>query len=167
MVTPKKAPGDAARVAAMAKLIPVMREECEKLFALVTEFEAIAGGGPTIGDKLRDVEAHFGELWKWRYLEDFVFNDFAVSRGQIKTLIKKLGSTDVLKTRITNYLLNGDPFYVDRRHPWAMFVKTINQHVSPGAGGAGLSATPDGCKHVPPCRDQFEHTKKRQAEQTT
>lgn len=155
----------AKRLAAMAKLVPIMREEHEKLGALIEEFESIAGGGPTIGDKLKHLENYWSELWAWRYGAPYVWptNDYAKTRGQWKLLLKKI-PIEPLKNRIANYLRNGDEFFVSKKHPFGMFVATINQHVN--ARDAGLSERPDGCKHDPPCADQFEHTRRRQEEQT-
>lgn len=159
---------DAAKVAGMAKLIPLMKEKHEQLGALIAEFEAIAGGGPTIGDKLREITDHWGAMWTWRYREPFAWADMATMQSQIKVLLKKLGTVELLKSRISNYIKNANPYYIERRHPWALFVRDINEHVSTSgaADESGLSSTPDGCRHQPPCRDQFEHTKKRQEEQT-
>jgi hypothetical protein len=157
---------DGAALAKLAKLIPIMREEHEKMGALIAEFEAIASGGPTIGDKLKEIEAHWADLWKWRYHEDFAWTDIATIRSQEKLLLKKLGGVDAVKARISNYIGNAAPGLVEKRHSWFWFIRTINDHVPVGEGADSLTQTPDGCKHVPPCRDQFEHTKKRQAEQT-
>lgn len=166
MVTKKPTP--AAQVAAMAKLIPVMREEHEKLGALIDEFEAIVGGGPTVGDKLREIESHWSDLWQGRYGEPYAWPNFAVSRGKWKVLFRKL-PFEVLKVRVANYMKNGEEYFVTRRHPFDLFITTINQHVNPASAGgeSGLSDTPTGCKHTPPCRDQFEHTKRRQQEATS
>lgn len=163
MVTKKPTP--AAQVAAMAKLIPVMRDEYQKLGSLIDEFEAIAGGGPTIGEKLRELEAHYSDLWQVRYGSPYTWTDFKLTRGQWKTLLRKL-SIDALKDRVANYIRNSEPFYADKRHPFGMFVATVNQHVGDRSSMQTLAEPPTGCKHDPPCADQFAHTRRRQAEQT-
>lgn len=158
----------AKRVAAMAKLIPIMREEHEKLGALIEEFESIAGGGPTIGEKLKHLEDFYSEMWSWRYGEPYVWPsaEYAKSRGQWKLLIKKLHTLEAVKTRVANYLRNGDDFFVSKKHPFGMFVATINQHVT-ARDVVDLGARPSGCKHDPPCADAVEHTRRRLVEQTT
>lgn len=156
----------ARRLAAMAKMVPLMREHHEKLGALIEEFEAVTGGGPTIGDKLKHFENYWSELWAWRYGEPYVWpaDEYAKSRGQMKTLFKKI-TLEGTKTRAANYIRNGDEFFVSKKHPFGMFVATINQHVN--ARDIALAERPTGCKHEPPCADQFEHTRRRQQEQTT
>lgn len=156
----------AKRLAALAKILPVMRELHDKQGAMIEEFEAIVGGGPTIGEKLKHLEDYWSELWAWRYGAPYVWptDEYAKSRGQWKTLLKKL-PIEALKMRIANYIRNGDEFFVSKKHPFGMFVATINQHVN--TRDQQLAQRPEGCKHDPPCADQFEHTRKRQAEQTT
>lgn len=155
----------ARRLAALEKILPVMRELHEKQGAMIEEFENIVGGGPTIGDKLKHLEAYWSELWEWRYREPYVWpkDEFAKSRGQWKTLLKKI-PIEALKNRIANYIRNGDDFFVSKKHPFGMFVATINQHVNARGDVAQLQERPDGCKHDPPCADQFEHTRRKQQE---
>lgn len=153
----------ARRLAAMAKMVPLMREHHEKLGALIEEFEAVTGGGPTIGEKLKHLEDYWSELWAWRHGEPYVWpsEEYAKSRGQWKTLLKKL-TIEALKRRIANYIRNNEPFFADKKHPFGLFVATINQHVN--ARDEDLAQRPEGCKHEPPCADQFEHTRRKQQE---
>jgi hypothetical protein len=153
----------AKRLALMDKLLPAIREELARLGALVDELEACTGGNATVGEKLKDVEQHFGELWQERYHEPYAW-DYVKTRGQLKTLFRKL-PVEIIKGRVSKYLANNEPFFADRRHPFGLFVSTVNQHVVPHE--QGLLVRPTGCKHDPPCRDQVAHTKKRLAEQTT
>lgn len=153
----------AKRLAIMDKLLPALREEYARLGALIDELEACTGGNATIGEKLKDVETHFGELWQQRYGEPYVW-DYTKNRGQLKTLFRKL-SPEIVKSRVSAYLANGEGFYVDRKHPFGLFVATINQHVPPREHE--LFERPTGCKHKPPCRDQVQHTKKKLAEMTS
>lgn len=154
----------AKRLADLAKILPVMRELHEKQGAMIEEFEAIVGGGPTIGEKLKHLETYYSELWAWRYGEPYVWPtaEYAKSRGQWKTLIKKLGTVEALKRRVANYMRNSEDFFVSKKHPFGLFVATINQHVD--ARDVRLAQRPDGCKHEPPCADQFEHTRRKQQE---
>lgn len=161
MVTKKPTP--AAQLAAMAKLIPHFREHYEKLGMLIDEYEAIAGGGPTIGEKLKILEQRFSDLWQARYGAPYSWN-FAVTRGKWKTLLRKL-SVDALNDRAANYMRNDEPFYAGKKHPFELFVATINQHVGPGENS--VVQRPTGCKHDPPCGDQFTHTLRYQEEQTS
>lgn len=152
------------RLALVDKLLPALREEHEKIGALIEELEAVTGGAATIGEKIKELETHFATTWEWRYKEPYAWTDFARTRSQWKTLLRKL-PMPVLVSRVTNYIHNNEPFYVDRKHPFGLFVSTINQHAT--AREHELSDTPTGCRHDPPCRDQFEHTKRRQVEATT
>lgn len=154
----------AKRLAIMDKLLPALREEHARLGTLIDELEACTGGNATIGEKLKDAERHFSQLWEERYHEPYAWVDIPKSRGQLKTLFRKL-SPEIVNGRISKYLANNDPFFTDRKHPFGLFVATVNQHVV--AHEQSLLVRPTGCRHDPPCRDQVQHTKKKLAEQTT
>lgn len=153
------------RLDTLAKLIPVMRDEWIKLGALLDEFDALTGGKATVAEKLKEVETKWIELWQGEHGEPYVFTDYAKSRGQIKTLFRKGLSAAQIVSRAAVYITGDNPYYKTRKHPWDLFISTINEHVRPG-GDRELAERPTGCRHEPPCSDQFEHTKKRQAELT-
>jgi hypothetical protein len=157
---------EAKRLEKLAKLIPIMRDEWEKLGAMLDEFDALTGGRAAVADKIRECESHWAELWSAAHGEPWVFTDYAKSRGNLKTLFRKGLSVAQFKSRVTIYITGGNKYYADRKHPWGLFIQTINEHVREG-GDSDLAEAPSGCKHVPPCRDQFEHTKRRQKELTT
>lgn len=154
---------DGKRLATLAKLVPVMREEWDKLGAMIEEFDALTGGKATIAEKIRECETHWAELWQATHGEPWVFTDYAKSRGNLKTLFRKGLSVAQFKLRASIYMTGGNHYYAERRHPWGLFIQTINEHVRAG-GDSDLAEPPTGCKHKPPCTDQFAHTKKRQAE---
>lgn len=157
---------DAKRLEKLAKLIPFMREEWEKLGAMLDEFDALTGGKAAIADRLKEVETGWAELWSSIHKEPWVWPDYARSRGQIKTLFRKGLSVRQILSRASVYITGDNEYYLRRKHPWDLFVATINEHVRAGGDG-DLAERPSGCKHDPPCKDQFEHTKKRQADLTT
>lgn len=157
---------DSKRLEKLAKLIPVMREEWEKLGALLDEFDALTGGKATIAEKLKEIETRWIDLWSAEHREPFVFTDYAKSRGQIKTLFRKGLSVAQIVSRMTVYVTGDNDYYRRRKHPWDLFIATINEHVRAG-GDRELAEAPTGCRHDPPCADQFAHTRKRQAELTS
>jgi hypothetical protein len=157
---------DAKRLATLAKLVPIMREEIEKLSAMVEEFDSLTGGKATVGEKIRECESHWSELWASAHGEPWVWSDYAKSRGNLKALFRKGLSVAQFKSRVSIYITGPNKYYADRKHPWGLFIQTINEHVREG-GDSDLAEVPTGCKHNPPCRDQFAHTKRRQAELTS
>lgn len=156
----------AKRLDTLAKLVPIMREEWAKLGAMIDEFDALTGGKATIAEKLKEVETRWIDLWSAEHGEPYVFTDFAKSRGQIKTLLRKGLSAAQIVSRLTVYITGPNEYYRTRKHPWDLFIATINEHVRAGGDG-DLAERPTGCRHDPPCSDQFEHTKRKQKEATT
>jgi len=154
------------RLATLAKLVPVMRDEWEKLGAMLDEFDALTGGKATIAEKLKEVETRWIDLWSAEHGEPYVFTDYAKSRGQIKTLLRKGLSAAQIVSRLTVYITGPNEYYRTRKHPWDVFIATINEHVRAGGDGE-LAERPTGCKHEPSCANQVEHTKRRQAELTS
>src|SRR5436190_19849774 len=110
MVTKQKTP--AQKLAAIENAIPYLRAEIRRLDAIVTELEAIVGGGQTIGDKCREVTDHWKASWEGRYKQPFAWGDMATMTAQVKKLIKELG-VDVVKSRISNYIANGNTYYCE------------------------------------------------------
>lgn len=128
---------DRAKVIA---LVEKLRELDEKRDAILSELAMIAAGGESIGDKLRRVRLHFLAEWKTRYQSNYVWH-FTNGDAAVKRLIvKEKIDPGVVMERITRFVQSDDPFYIQRRHPFELFVRDVNalvglplQHLDPSA----------------------------------
>lgn len=152
------------------KLLDALDEVHRQQRALIDELRRTIGGGVPMGQLLKQSEKRFADLWSGRYPGEYVWS-WAKDRPQMKRLITKLGLEE-LDRRMVNYLRSSDDFFKARRHPFGLFVSTINQHAAKGvepaddltlAGGDENGAVAD-CKHAPPCKSDTEHTRRRNAE---
>lgn len=119
------------KVETLAKLVAAMKDEHDKLGALIDECDAILGGRQTIGDKLKTLEESFTTCWSMRYGGRYAWN-YAKDRPQMKRLIRILGEVE-LAARMGRYLANADPFYLKSGHTFALFVASVNTHAAPSA----------------------------------
>lgn len=129
----------------------------EKEDAIHAELDALLGGEPGIGAMLKQIEAHYDELWRVRYSTPYVWN-FARDVPQLKRLIKALG-VEQLELRMGSYLKNSDPFYLKSKHSFAVFVASINSHaVEPSR------QRDEPCTHEPRCPGTWQHVRLLEAE---
>lgn len=149
---------DGVNVPAMQKIIALLKSRHDEDGALIEELERLAGGGRGIGEIMKDSYAHWIALWPHG---TYVFK-FDKDAPQMKRLIRQLGGTE-LQARMLRYLKDQDPFYVEKKHPFQMFVSTINKWAG-STDATALGPTPVGCTHTPPCRDDQEHTRKKMRE---
>lgn len=117
-------------------LITRFRELHDQQQAILEELDTLLAGGPGIGEVLKRIQAHYSDAWRVRYRSPYSFQ-FQKDVPHMKRLIKQLG-VEELEMRIVSYLRNGDPYYVRARHPFGLFVSTINQHASAGDAGGEL-----------------------------
>jgi len=157
----------AASVAKVAKLLELAREYAGKLEELHAEIDALLGGAAGIGVAMKALEHTFDGAWGVRYAGGqtgrYVWRP-TTDKPHVKRLIKLLGLAEVQR-RVWVYLRNEDPFYVRARHPWLVFVGSINSHAE--AGGASEVVPVTGCKHDPACKSDQQHTKKKLKELRT
>lgn len=142
----------------MVKLVTHMREQHRNLGALIDEFDALLAGKAGTGEQLRELYNFWNVLWCAQHGSDYVFT-FQKDAPQMKRLLKMLG-VDELKHRITNYLKTREPFYFDKKHPFGMFVATINSWAG-GNADDELELDAVGCNHTPRCKSDQEHTRRR------
>jgi len=150
----------------LAKLVASLREHQAKCYEITEEIDHLLGGGVGVGELLRRLELHWGQVWCGRYQlggtlmkgGGYVWN-YAKDRPQMKRLLRML-EVEEIERRMNRYLQNNDAFFTKGRHSFGMFVATVNQHAAP----ADALEAPPGCLHHPPCRDDVEHTKRRQRE---
>lgn len=162
MTTPKLKNEEKSKAAeaTLKRLLPLMAK-LDELDGQASEVRAEIGkllrGEPTVGDRLREVEATWDEQWSRRYKTPYMWR-WTIDRPATKRLLKQLGP-DELKSRMLAYLGNEDAFFRKARHSYGMFVSTINQHVSQSDGDElVLEAGVADCRHTPPCRNDGEHS---------
>lgn len=122
---------------------------------------ALEGSNPT-----GEIFQHFSESWERRYRAKYVFNG-AVDGNHIKRLLKVF-DVPTLKARISRYIADDDTFPVKNKHAFNVFIGRVNSYATPAstdAVGFDLDATPViGCMHMPKCRTDAEHTRKKMGE---
>lgn len=144
----------------LERLVAELRDLQAKTYAITEEIQTVLGGGVGIAEKLKQLEQTFSTLWRARYGSSYIWN-YGKDRAQSKRLLGTLATIDIEK-RMVVYLKDTDDFYVRSRHPFGLFVSSVNRHaeVNADAGELTLEAPPD-CKHRPPCGTDQEHTRRR------
>lgn len=151
----------------LAKLIDQLAESVITSHRLMGEIRALQAGGPSEGDKVRQVMATWNAAWTARW----GLNDHGAATHTyvwtavrdvpaIKRLLKAM-PIEELEARIGRYITSGDTYVVQARHPFQLFASTVNRYGAERAGMFELGAAPPDCKHTPRCRTDAEHTTKR------
>jgi len=143
----------------LTALVEKLREVQAQTCDIAEEMQRLLSGDPGIGARMKQVELAWQTAWGSRYHAEYVFN-YTVDRAHLKRLLKTFTPAD-LQIRILNYIKSEDQFCVSRRHPFALFVATVNQHAP--VTEFDLAPSVD-CRHTPRCRTDEEHTVKRGAE---
>jgi hypothetical protein len=160
------------RDAKLAKLLEAALDLQEKLAALFAEMQELLAGGVGIGAKLKRVEQAFDRAWGVRYAAgqrgQYVWN-YKADRAQTKRLLKRL-TIEQLEERALRYLASDDSFFAKARHPFGLFVSSVNRFTDSAEAPPELQSEvaelgrPIGCNHNPACRSDQEHTRKKQRE---
>lgn len=141
--------------AMVKKFGPLLREARETVARahdqLLAIEQLIAGTDP-----VREISDFWMGQWVAKYRVDYQWS-YAKDRANIKRLHKTLGLTD-LKARIVAYLSSEEDFHVRNKHPFGVFVATVN------SWGGRLKPRPVGCLHDEACPDDVVCTRKRMAE---
>lgn len=117
-----------AKVAALVDALRELREATAvKEAAILDEIQAVATGGKTMADKLRIIRAYVCESWAKRYESGYVYSDIE-NVPHLKRLLSGKDRLDaaVILERWSTFIQSHDPFYVQRRHPFLIFVRDIN-----------------------------------------
>lgn len=151
------------------KLATIAREQFTKGLAALDEIDRLMGGGARMAEMLREAERTFDRLWCARYAGGQAGHYLWAhmrDRPQLTRLIKALGVGEV-QARMRRYIADDDAFYAKSRHPFGLFVSSVNRYaqeqLSP-ASGFDLSGDVVGCTHRPPCASDAEHTRRRRTE---
>lgn len=144
----------------IVKLLSVLKDLRDKEDAVLEEIAALAGDGEGIGSKLSTLYAQWKALWVFRYGSTYHFR-FEKDAPAMKRLLRTFDVHEIADRMVT-YITNPDPFYVQQRHPFGLFVATINQHTR--VVETTDAAVVEGCLHSPRCTSDQQHTKQRLAE---
>ena len=120
---------DKATLKKIGVLIDTLRDLQAKTYDVTEEIQRLLAGDAGIGAKLKQVEQAWQLAWSSRYHADYVPN-YTQDRAHIKRLLKTFTVAE-LQDRMIVYIKSQDPFYVSRRHPFAVFVASVNTHVEP------------------------------------
>lgn len=144
-------------------LVEAFREQQARGYEILEEMQRLLAGEPGIAAKMKQVEGVFERAWEARYPGRYVWN-YKHSRPAIKRLLAKLTIPEI-ECRIANYIRCGDPFYVQRRHEFALFESQNNRFASAGQELPELEFdAPADCKHQPRCTSDQEHTRRKSGE---
>jgi len=134
--------------------------------AINKELYALQTGGTTQGEDLKRLEQAFDYCWCERYtpgqIGQYVWT-YAKDRPQWKRLLRTLQPED-LEARAARYLASNESYYVERRHPFALFASSVNRWGAERTDSFMLGAPPADCRHVPRCRTAADHTQAISAE---
>lgn len=145
---------------ALVKLTEKLAELHAQEGEILAEMAALLSGQPGVASLMKAFEAAFDEVWCLRYApgrsKQYLWQ-YVKDRPQIKRLLKTLPMEE-LTARVARYLANDDPFFVRARHPFGLFVSTVNQHAAESRAPFELDAPVIDCRHLPPCSSDQQHT---------
>lgn len=136
-----------------------------KVGAIDEEIARLLEGGVPIADMVRQVHTQFAETWAKRYPGHYVYT-YTKDTPAAQRLLRYM-TVEEIGQRATVYLRDSDPFYKQVRHSFGIFCQNINRFAPPTetvVEELELTHPPVGCTHVPQCRDDIEHTNKRNGE---
>lgn len=123
-MTPAK-PIDRAKIAGILKLA---FEKFNEGLKLLHEVDTLNGGGAGIGAKMDAIAEGFSKAWESRYAEPYAWTQNTRDRPAMKRLLHELTVEEIVR-RAWVYIADEDSFYVQRRHPFLIFVGSINRHI--------------------------------------
>lgn len=137
-----------------------LRSQLGDLQEQVDTIEALLAEEATPGQQAKQVCDYFARKWQDRYRQRYVFPSIPGALKQVKGLLKGL-TVEQVQAAIDRFLKSGEAFYVSGRHTFPMFASSINKWTVTGPGELFTEARPPAdCRHVPPCVDDIEHTRK-------
>lgn len=155
-----KRAGDGLNVAAIQKILALLKQRHDENGALIEELERLIGGGVGIGELMKQAYELWGELYPHG---SYLFN-FTKDAPNMKRLIRAFGPEE-LGARFRRYLSCREEFYVAKKHPFGLFVATVNSWADDSLP-ADQAAPAVGCKHVPRCSSDRVHTQRVVRENT-
>lgn len=150
------------RLERVAKLLEAARELHARQYDVLEEARKILHGEPAFGDKMRRASDTWMVAWMARYGSKYQWNaEAAKNVAALKRLLKGLDVAD-LESRMQRFLKDDDRYYVNARHPFALFATNINRYTAEHPAPLTLDAPPvSDCTHQPPCQTDQEHSRRR------
>ena len=144
------------------KKLEELLERIEKRHAAageaIADLRALVAAEPGAGAQIKTLFGLWGEKWRGKYREAYVFTNNAATAANWRRLLKAM-PVDEIGRRMDGFLEARDPFYANARHPVEMFVKAINKFGSSASEDEQfLTAPVIGCAHRPACRSDQQHT---------
>lgn len=139
--------------ATLVKLVAELRAVQARSYELTEEIDRLLGGGAGVAALLKDVETAFAKAWAWRYANGsdvpYIWTPTR-DKPQIKRLLRSL-TVEELERRIWVYIKSEEPFYVNARHNFGLFVASINSHADRTAAPVDPDRYSWRCPHDPHC----------------
>lgn len=144
--------------AEVTRLVGDLRATQAKSYAIVEELLQVLEEGGAGPNYTKAVMEAFARLWAQRYPGEKYLFTFKKDAPAAKRLWRALG-VDELEARMRRYFASTDGFVTSKRHPFAVFVATVNTYVAAPERIDRLL----GCDHEPPCKSEAACTKRRMA----
>lgn len=118
-----------AKLAALVALLQTLDADySEKRVAILAEMTALVNGDDGIGVKVARLKAEWSETWALRYQTPFVFTNHAMVGASLKRFLKTHSEAEIT-ARMLRFIQGHEPFHVQTRHSFEVFVKSWNQLV--------------------------------------
>lgn len=159
--------GDDKQAAKLADLVLKARDQWRKLGDALDDLEAIAAGTPTRATEAKRLVVAFAAKWKRAYRGESYVIDFAKDIGATRALLTRGHEAAEIERRQDRFLACRELWLTEKRHPYGMFISTINRWGQASAAPSQddfLTVPAADCRHRPACRSQQEHDDKRRAE---
>lgn len=150
-----------ANDARIAQLLERQAALIEALAVVNKDLAALLTGNEPQVETLKQLEQMFELCWRERYNltgAKLVWN-YGKDRAQWKRLLRSLDADEIM-ARIARYFASNDRFYIDARHPFGVFVGSINRWGVERQDTFVLGAPPADCRHRPRCATAAAHTEK-------
>jgi len=156
--------GEQAKLETLGRLCAALAEHQAKCFEIREEMARVLGGQAGIGMTLKRLQAWFDAQWTERYAPGSVKGAYVWQWAKDMALMKRLVKTlpvEEIERRMSAYLKSSEPFFAKNRHTFSLFVGSVNQFAEFSKELHEELPAPVGCKHLPPCRSDQEHTRRR------
>jgi hypothetical protein len=157
------------RLEKLGKLCALLKVKQAECYEIQEEMARILGGAAGIGATLKRLQEAFDAAWCHRYApgqtKAYVWQ-WAKDTTLFKRLLKNLAPEEI-ERRMINYLKSEDPFFAKNRHTFGLFVSSVNQFADFDRTLHEELPPPAGCTHLPPCRSDQEHTRRRSEDMRT
>lgn len=115
----------------------------------------------TPGQLAKEAFNRYIKAWENKYRTKYVVVNAAAVMAMLKKALHAM-TLDELNAALNRYLMSGDRFYVEARHPIEMGVKVLNKFTAAATPTDTLfDAAPPDCRHSPRCKTDIECTRRR------